>query len=110
MLAWRQRILQSSYQRLARVPLDFADEILPAEVSAAERFGEEAEALRPEPEEVDEMDCGAACLAMVCRWYGRPANLVHQGRRPHQHAGDLAQRESSCSNAAASSSRAPTTS
>ena len=91
-----ERILQYDYQRLARVPLDFADEILPAEASAAERFVEEAEALRPEPEAVDElgdrarrdaakrpgrrfphvyqldeMDCGAACLAMVCRCYGR---------------------------------------
>ena len=81
-----ERVLQYDFQRLARVPLDFADEILPAEASAADGFIDGAEALAPEPPrsrtcptsrrrrsggcpgsfphvfQLDEMDCGAACL------------------------------------------------
>jgi HlyB family type I secretion system ABC transporter len=95
-----ERILQYSYARLARVPLDFADEILPAEVSAAERDLGEPEARTPEPEEaeelgdevaqgkrpgrrfphvtqLDEMDCGAACLAMICRFFGRAVPISY---------------------------------
>ena len=36
-----ERVLQYDYRRLARVPLDFADEILPAEVSAEEQHAAE---------------------------------------------------------------------
>ena len=97
-----ERILQYSYERLARVPLDFADEILPAEIAAAERDLGEPEALTPEPEEaeelgdeseaaqgkrpgrrfphvtqLDEMDCGAACLAMICRFFGRAVPISY---------------------------------
>ena len=95
-----ERVLQYDYRRLARVPLDFADEILPAEASAEERRAAE-ELLAPEPVTVeelgeaeakprpkigrgfphvfqlDEMDCGAACLAMVCRHYGRAVPVSH---------------------------------
>ena len=97
-----ERILQYGYERLARVPLDFADEILPAEIAAAERdLGEpeaptpeleEAEELGEEPEaaqgkrpgrrfphvtQLDEMDCGAACLAMICRFFGRAVPISY---------------------------------
>ena len=95
-----ERVRQYDYKRLARVPLDFADEILPAEASAEERRAAE-EALAPEPVTVeelgevdakprpkvgrrfphvfqlDEMDCGAACLAMICRFYGRAVPLSY---------------------------------
>src|SRR5579872_1076838 len=42
-----ERVLEYGYRRLARVPLDFADEILPAEISAAERDLGEPEPLTP---------------------------------------------------------------
>ena len=98
----KERVRQYDYQRLARVPLDFADEILPAEASAGAPFAGEAEALgasmgeveelAPEPApaktkragrrfphvfQLDEMDCGAACLAMVCRFFGRAVATSH---------------------------------
>jgi ATP-binding cassette subfamily B protein len=97
-----ERVVQYDYRRLARVPLDFADEILPAEAAAADRPGEPEE-LAPEPVaeelgatpagprvrpgrrfphvfQLDEMDCGAACLAMVCRYYGRavPVSYIRE--------------------------------
>ena len=94
------RVSQYSYREVARVPLDFADEILPAEAVAADRLAAAAELAR-EPEvveeleidpgprgpkpgkrfphvfQIDEMDCGAACLAMVCRHYGRAVPVSH---------------------------------
>jgi HlyB family type I secretion system ABC transporter len=102
-----ERIAQYDFRRTARVPLDFAEEILPAETTAQEKVGldqveqgeEETEA-RGEAEggpfaaegrfvktarriqrfpvvrQIDEMDCGAAALAMVCRHYGRPVSLA----------------------------------
>jgi HlyB family type I secretion system ABC transporter len=104
-----QRVAQYDYKHVARVPLDFAEELLPAEVDAHEKVGpdqvdqeeeEEAEASaaeRPGPfaseegrfvkkakrirrfphvQQIDEMDCGAACMAMVCRHFGRPVSLA----------------------------------
>ena len=94
------RVAQYSYRDVARVPLDFADEILPAEAVAADRQSTSEELAR-EPEvvdeleveqdphrpkpgkhfphlfQIDEMDCGAACLAMVCRYYGRAVPVSH---------------------------------
>ena len=87
-----QRIAQYDYETVARVPLDFAEEILPAEVAATEALvdrevaGHGARRRRgrrtsptptrrpptrrgrgfPHVYQLDEMDCGAACLAMVC--------------------------------------------
>ena len=96
-----ERVAQYDYRRLARVPLDFADEILPAEARVAasrrrrrgraapeptQRRGARATAPRRAPRprrrfphvfQLDEMDCGAACLAMVCRYYGRAVSLSH---------------------------------
>jgi HlyB family type I secretion system ABC transporter len=102
-----ERIAQYDYKRVAQVPLDFADEILPAEISVHEKVGldqVDQEALAPvsadgrpgpfaSPEgyfvkkekrirrfphvrQVDEMDCGAASLAMVCRHFGRSVGLA----------------------------------
>jgi len=131
-----ERIAQYDYKTVARVPLDFAEETLPAEVRAsqqlsvaqieaelqaarsAERASEEraseertskertskeraAPAAAPaEPAgpfatddgrfvksgrrirrfplvyQIDEMDCGAACLAMICRHFGRNVSLA----------------------------------
>jgi ATP-binding cassette subfamily B protein len=106
-------IAQYDYKRVARVPLDFAEELLPAEVRVhekvspdqAERFevkpappvtppapaheagekGLPAEApprkrprrwFFPHVYQVDAMDCGAACLAMICRYFGRAVSLA----------------------------------
>lgn len=83
----------------ARIPLDFADELLPAEVQvrsvvpapeSAEPLSEEGDTewgeafqkharpkLRvPFVQQIDEMDCGAAALAMVCRAFGRKVPLA----------------------------------
>ena len=95
-----QRLRQYDYHRLARVPLDFAEEILPAEASAFETAdraqpsedgapafadaldyeGDGQPARRrirrfPHIYQLDEMDCGAASLAMVCRYYGRAVSI-----------------------------------
>jgi ATP-binding cassette subfamily B protein len=90
----------------ARVPLDFADELVPAEASVAEPVGlnqvdapaaaeealeewaaegKRARRIRRFPHvwQVDEMDCGAACLAMVTRHFGRPVSLSHIRRIVH---------------------------
>ena len=104
-----ERIGQYDYRRVARVPLDFAEETLPAEVRARasvsidqidvppprERPADETKAAGPFASEdgrfarrgkrirtfpliyqIDEMDCGAACLAMVCRHFGRAVSLA----------------------------------
>jgi HlyB family type I secretion system ABC transporter len=89
------------FKFVARVPLDFAQELLPAEAEVApepvsrdqaeeapgrEEVEDWAEAEAPPAKrirrfkhvwQVDEMDCGAACLAMVTRHYGRPVSLSH---------------------------------
>ena len=97
-----ERSERHEYKRVARVPLDFADEALPAaaEAEAAQPLEEaraavapdfSAETLEEEAEEraaaprrrrrfphvhqVDEMDCGAACVAMVCRAFGREVSM-----------------------------------
>jgi HlyB family type I secretion system ABC transporter len=96
------RVAQYSYRDVARIPLDFADEILPAEAVAADLQGvaepmrepERVEELEEEPGQprprpgkrfphvfqIDEMDCGAACLAMICRYYGRavPVSYIRE--------------------------------
>jgi ATP-binding cassette subfamily B protein len=106
-----ERIAQYDYRRTAHVPLDFAEELLPAEVRVHEKVGPdqvdqaaeeeeaEAEAATPPPGpfatlqglfvkkarrirrfphvfQVDEMDCGAAALAMVCRHFGRNVSIA----------------------------------
>jgi HlyB family type I secretion system ABC transporter len=102
-----ERIAQYDYRAVARVPLDFAEETLPAELRAQEKVGprqveaadegeEDAESTAapfataegrfvkssrrirrfPHVRQLDAMDCGAAALAMVCRYYGRAVSLA----------------------------------
>ncbi len=102
----------------ARVPLDFADEMLPAAVQAYDKVGldrertargegdgerdEADEAFEPfeSPDgrfrkrrrrirrfpviqQIDEMDCGAAALGMVCRHFGRRVGLTRIRQLTH---------------------------
>jgi ATP-binding cassette subfamily B protein len=89
-----ERTALADFRRVAAVPLDFAEDILPAEVAGADKIVEEApeavdgpevdevDAFEPQATErpprrlphvfqLDEMDCGAACLAMVTRYFGK---------------------------------------
>ncbi|HEY7676695.1 MAG TPA: peptidase domain-containing ABC transporter [Candidatus Methylomirabilis sp.] len=112
-----ERIAQYDYQRVARVPLDFSEELLPAEVQVHEKVGPdqveqavEGEAAESEGEappgpfaspegffvkrarrirrfphvyQVDEMDCGAAALTMVCRHLGRNVSVARVRQLAH---------------------------
>ncbi len=96
-----QRLQQYDYRGLSRVPLDFAEEILPADASVHDKVSPsrwrqdgstavEAAALAPVTDgrrpkrirrfphvyQLDEMDCGAASLAMVCRHFGRAVPIT----------------------------------
>ena len=98
-----ERVDRLDFRRVARVPLDFAEEILPAEVEApSRRRPGPGEPARPSPateerggvrgrrrrstaaarprrlphvHQLDEMDCGAACLGMVTRYFGKTVSL-----------------------------------
>jgi ATP-binding cassette subfamily B protein len=96
------RIAQYDYKEVARVPLDFAEELLPADVRAHDKVGpdqvdEDVEEEVEEPfasaeghfvksakrirrfpvvRQIDAADCGAAALAMVCRHFGRAVSLA----------------------------------
>jgi HlyB family type I secretion system ABC transporter len=94
-----ERITQYDYATVARVPLDFAEELLPAEVeaptglvaeepdhfesAAEETTFEESEPRRrrrrnfPHVYQLDEMDCGAACLAIVARSFGKSVGMPY---------------------------------
>ncbi|MGH2739409.1 MAG: peptidase domain-containing ABC transporter [Actinomycetota bacterium] len=105
-----QQIAQYEYKSVSGVPLDFAEELLPAEAEATEleptkvasatgeldalvpeadaeadevlvggRFQKPAKRIRKFPHvfQIDEMDCGAACLAMVTRHFGREVSVGH---------------------------------
>ena len=96
----RERLAQYRLDETARVPLDFAEELLPAEARTAnktadageiseEEVGEpfaEGGLFRKRPrrgwgafpfiQQIDEMDCGAASLGMVCRHFGRKVSLA----------------------------------
>src|SRR5215472_6784135 len=102
-----ERIGQYDFRESARVPLDFGEEILPAETTVVEKVGaDQVEQGEEETEErgediegpfasdghfvkkegrirrfpvvrqIDEMDCGAAALAMICRHFGRAVSLA----------------------------------
>jgi HlyB family type I secretion system ABC transporter len=87
----------------ARIPLDFTEELLPAETRRADKTeldGEQPSADAEEKEDpfadeegyfrkrgkrikkiehlqqIDEMDCGAASLGMICRHFGRKVSLA----------------------------------
>ncbi len=92
-----ERTALADYRRRASLPADFAEELLPAEVAgvdaadgdAAPRDASVAEELEPAAAplprrrrrrlphvyQLDEMDCGAACLAMVTRYFGKTVGL-----------------------------------
>jgi ATP-binding cassette subfamily B protein len=96
-----QRLAQYEFRSRARVPLDFADELLPTEsvrassrpatseptahlddeplgevLGSDEGKGRRLRRLRtPLVFQVDEADCGAACIAMVCGTFGRRVAL-----------------------------------
>jgi ABC-type bacteriocin/lantibiotic exporter with double-glycine peptidase domain/CRP-like cAMP-binding protein len=101
----QQRVAAYDYRRLAQVPLDFAEEILPVEAAGTELLAEEQTRLAVSDEQdeaetadtavpdgfvrpakrirrfpvvlqVDEMDCGAASLAMICRYHGRKVSIA----------------------------------
>jgi len=73
------------FRRDARVPLDFHDEILPGGLTEAPEAGVELSETStpaapsgrrrrrgrfPFVQQLDEMDCGVACLSMIARWHG----------------------------------------
>jgi ATP-binding cassette subfamily B protein len=101
-----QRVSSYDYRQVARVPLDFAEELLPADAAGPEPLAEEqtrsvvdTASAQHEPGEedtrppdgfaggrrrlrrfpqllqVDEMDSGAAALAMICRYHGRKVSI-----------------------------------
>lgn len=96
-----ERIAEYQTQKTARLPLDFAQEILPANADSVEQvsprqlderktatqFGpfatEDGHFVKgnrirsfPHVKQIDEMDCGAASLAMVCRHFGRKVSIT----------------------------------
>ncbi|MFG2638922.1 peptidase domain-containing ABC transporter [Streptomyces sp. NPDC048362] len=85
------------YRARARVPADFSAELLPVgaieqqqtedtapDVEVDEQRDGEEEFTRPKRRikrfphvwQIDEADCGAACIAMVCRYFGRKVRLA----------------------------------
>ena len=94
-----ERLAQYRVDDEARVPLDFADELLPADARVSDKTADaeaddadddasapfaDGEAFRkragrirrfPFIAQIDEMDCGPASFAMVCRYYGISASL-----------------------------------
>ncbi|MEK7684745.1 MAG: peptidase domain-containing ABC transporter [Verrucomicrobiota bacterium] len=106
----KERMAQYQADTEARLPLDFSQELLPAEAAAEKQRASEWEAPSPATEteapekeekeepfadehglfrkrakrirrppfvqQIDEADCGAACLAMICRHFGRQVSLA----------------------------------
>lgn len=102
-----QRVAQYDYLQVANVPLDFADELLPADAvtsAPAQTTDDDQVPAAPLPDDhpddshvddpdhdpaprrrrrsfptvlqVDEMDCGAAALAIICRHFGRKVSMA----------------------------------
>ncbi|MBA2433133.1 MAG: peptidase domain-containing ABC transporter [Chthoniobacterales bacterium] len=96
-----ERLAQYQAKTEARVPLDFTTENLPAEAAThnkvaidpppkessngADPFADEQGFFRkrqghirkiPHVQQIDEMDCGAASLGMICRHFGRKVSLT----------------------------------
>jgi HlyB family type I secretion system ABC transporter len=99
LLAERLAIYQAKNE--ARIPLDFATEMLPAEAQVSNKLEVDPQLAPVEGEEdpfadeqglfrkrgkrvrkiehiaqIDEMDCGAASLGMICRHFGRKVSLA----------------------------------
>jgi ATP-binding cassette subfamily B protein len=88
-----ERVAQYDYRRRARIPLDFALELLPAGAGAPagvdtppgqgaaaepEQLSPPTRRLRGFPHvwQIDGADCAAACVAMVCRHFGSNVGLT----------------------------------
>ncbi|MEO5722555.1 MAG: peptidase domain-containing ABC transporter [Chthoniobacterales bacterium] len=97
----QERLAQYEAKTEARVPLDFNTELLPAAAAAHDKLALNGEASPAQAEsdepfadeeghfrkktsrikrfehvrQIDEMDCGAASLGMVCRHFGRKVSL-----------------------------------
>lgn len=97
-----ERIAGYAYKKTARLPLDFLQEILPANAESKEQVSpnqldERSTASElgpfatsdglfvkhdngrnrfPHIKQIDQMDCGAASLAMVCRHFGRKISVT----------------------------------
>ncbi len=95
-----ERLAHYQAKTEARVPLDFSEEVLPAEVRAHNKVAideppQPADSADPFADEhglfkkrarrirkfehlaqIDEMDCGAASLGMICRHFGRKVSLT----------------------------------
>jgi len=104
-----ERIAQYDYKRTARLPLDFAQELLPANAELTEQvsqsqlderetaaqlgpfatedgyFVKDRKQIRrfPHIKQIDEMDCGAASLAMICRYFGRTVSITRIRQAVH---------------------------
>ena len=100
---FKERLALYAAETEARVPLDFASELLPAEASIgtdrdevetdesltsegddslfADEKGFFRNTDRKKPKisfvrQIDQMDCGAAALGMICRHFGRKVSLA----------------------------------
>ena len=96
-----ERLAQYEAKTEARIPLDFTEELLPAETRRHDKLAldgkqavENADAEAPFVDEeghfrkkgkirkleqiaqIDEMDCGAASIGMICRHFGRKVSLA----------------------------------
>src|SRR5437868_11097631 len=96
-----ERLAQYQAKTEARIPLDFTEELLPAETRRHDKLAldekqavEKADAEAPFVDEeghfrkkgkirkfehiaqIDEMDCGAASIGMICRHFGRKVSLA----------------------------------
>jgi ATP-binding cassette subfamily B protein len=92
-----ERLAQYHAATEARVPLDFSTELLPAETRVHDKVDLGPDASAPDDsfeegglfrkrrrrirrfahvQQIDEMDCGAACLGMICRHFGRAVSLA----------------------------------
>jgi ATP-binding cassette subfamily B protein len=104
-----ERIAGYDYKKTARLPLDFAQEIVPANAEVAEQvspnqlderktaaqlgpfatedghFVKGTKRIRrfPHIKQIDEMDCGAASLAMICRHFGRTVSITRIRQAVH---------------------------
>ena len=97
-----ERIAQYNRNEEARVPADFAQELLPADADLQRRALRNGDAAHVDAvdgedpfatenglfrkgkrrirgvshiQQIDEMDCGATCLAMICQAFGRKVSL-----------------------------------
>ena len=84
-----ERLAMYDYQREARIPLDFAAEIVQdqapqpvPEIEAAAipsdsgRIPRRRRRTFPLIRQIDEADCGVACLSMICRFHGKRISLT----------------------------------